>query len=73
MPEFPSVSSSQDIVHPTCLKCGVPMWLIRIEPAAERGSETHFFECQACQNETTEVVKSHRWVNGKEFDRFSGM
>jgi hypothetical protein len=47
----------QDIVHPTCAKCGAPMWLTRIEPD-EPGSEKRTFECQACQNEAIEIVKN---------------
>jgi hypothetical protein len=48
---------SQDIVHPTCAKCGAPMWLTRIEPD-EPASEQRTFECQACQNEAIEIVKN---------------
>ena len=44
---------AHDIVHPTCAKCGAPMWLTRIEPD-EPGSEKRTFECQACQNELVE-------------------
>jgi hypothetical protein len=36
---------SPDIVHPTCAKCGGPMWLTRIEPD-EPGSEQRTFECK---------------------------
>jgi hypothetical protein len=45
-----------DIVHPTCPKCGAPMWLTRI---AQDGSgwQQRTFECQACQNETIDVVQ----------------
>ena len=56
MPQFQSIPHSQDIVHPTCPKCGAPMWLTRIEPD-EPGSEKRIFECQACQNELVEVIK----------------
>ena len=56
MRQFDSIPHSQDIVHPTCAKCGAPMWLTRIEPD-EPGSEKRTFECQACQNEAIEVVK----------------
>jgi hypothetical protein len=52
-----SIPHSQDIVHPTCAKCGAPMWLTRIEPD-EPGLEKRTFECQACQNEAIEIVKN---------------
>jgi hypothetical protein len=45
-----------EIVHPTCARCGAPMWLIRIEPD-EPGKALQTFECQACGNSTDEVVK----------------
>jgi hypothetical protein len=32
MRQFQVTQPSQDIVHPTCAKCGAPMWLTRIEP-----------------------------------------
>ena len=32
MRQFESIPHSEDIVHPTCAKCGAPMWLTRIEP-----------------------------------------
>jgi hypothetical protein len=56
MSQFQPTPHSQDIVHPTCAKCGAPMWLTRIEPE-EPGSEKRTFECQACQNELVEAVK----------------
>ena len=56
MRQFESNPHLQDIVHPTCAKCGAPMWLARIEPD-EPGSEKRTFECQACQNDAIEVVK----------------
>jgi hypothetical protein len=48
MRQFQSTSDLQEIVHPTCAKCGAPMWLTRIEPDGP-GLEKHTFECQACQ------------------------
>ncbi len=56
MRQSQSIPYAQDIVHPTCAKCGAPMWLTRIEPD-EPGSEKRTFECQACQNELVEVIK----------------
>jgi hypothetical protein len=56
MRQFDYISHSEDIVHPTCAKCGAPMWLTRIGPD-EPNSEKRTFECQACQNEAIEVVK----------------
>jgi hypothetical protein len=55
MRQFQSIPHTQDIAHPTCAKCGAPMWLTRIEPDGP-GSEKRTFECQACQNEVIEVV-----------------
>jgi hypothetical protein len=48
-----------EIVHPTCVRCGAPMWLTRIEPET-LGSETHTFECQACGNSASQSVKLAR-------------
>ena len=45
----------QEIEHPRCARCGVPMWLTRIEPYAP-GQEQQTFECQACGNSLVEVV-----------------
>jgi hypothetical protein len=45
-----------EIVHPTCARCGAPMWLTRIErdgPCHEK----QMFECQACGNSTMDTVK----------------
>ena len=56
MRQFQVNSPSEDIVHPTCAKCGAPMWLTRIEPDGP-GSEKRTFECQACQNEAIEIVR----------------
>jgi hypothetical protein len=56
MRQFQSIPQLQDIVHPTCAKCGAPMWLTRIEPDGP-GSERRTFECQACQNEVIDFVK----------------
>ena len=56
MRQFEVIPPAQDIVHPTCAKCGAPMWLIRLEPDGP-GSQQRTFECQACQNEAIEIVK----------------
>jgi hypothetical protein len=56
MRQFEDIPPAQDIVHPTCAKCGAPMWLIRLEPVGP-GSQQRTFECQACQNEAVEIVK----------------
>ena len=47
-----------EIEHPECAKCGAAMWLTRIEPY-EPDHDQRTFECQACGNSTTEIVK-HR-------------
>ena len=54
------IPESEDIVHPTCAKCGAPMLLARIE-RDEPGWQKRTFERQACQNEAIELVKC-RWV-----------
>jgi hypothetical protein len=54
MRQTQSIPHSQTIAHPTCAKCGAPMWLIR--PGGP-GSQQRTFECQACQNEAIEIVK----------------
>ena len=57
MRQFESIPHSQDIVHPTCAKCGAPMWLTRIKSGGP-ASEQRIFECQVCQNELIELVKN---------------
>jgi hypothetical protein len=47
---------TEDILHPRCPECGIPIWLTRIEPDGI-GSEKRTFECQACQKQTIETVK----------------
>jgi DNA-directed RNA polymerase subunit RPC12/RpoP len=53
MQRFSIQQSSQEIEHHECAKCGAPMWLTRIEPDHDRRT----FECQACGNSKTEIVK----------------
>jgi len=48
-----------DIVHPTCARCGAPMWLIRIEPE-EPGKQRQTFECKACDNSVQEIA-AFKW------------
>jgi len=48
----------QEIAHPRCATCGAPMWLTRIEPY-EPDHDQRTFECEACGNSTTEIIK-HR-------------
>ena len=38
---------SLEITHPTCERCGAPMWLTRIEPDRPH-HERRTFECKAC-------------------------
>jgi transposase-like protein len=47
MREFLSVPVDVEITHPTCERCGAPMWLTRIEPDRPR-HERRTFECKAC-------------------------
>ena len=59
MRQFEVIPPAQDIVHPTCAKCGAPMWLTRV--AADGPDwEQRTFECQACQNEAIDVVRKDR-------------
>jgi DNA-directed RNA polymerase subunit RPC12/RpoP len=51
-----SVQSSQEVELPECTKCGAPMWLTHIEPD-EPDHDRRTFECQACGNSKTEIVK----------------
>jgi hypothetical protein len=44
-----------DIVHPTCARCGAPMWLVRIEPD-EPHKQRQTFECKGCGNSVDEIV-----------------
>jgi len=56
MRQFESIPHSQDTVHPTCAKCGAPMWLTRIEPDFPH-HEKRTFECKACGGTRTVIVK----------------
>jgi hypothetical protein len=48
--------SQQEIAHPLCDKCQMPMWLTEIEPDfPHRDKRT--FECKACGGTTTIFVK----------------
>ena len=64
MRQFEVISPAQDIVHPTCPKCGASMWLTRIAPDGP-GWEQRTFECQACQNEAIDVVRRDHPYNAK--------
>jgi hypothetical protein len=46
----------QIFAHSDCAKCGVPMWLAQIEPRVA-GQHLRTFECHACGNTTTEIVR----------------
>ena len=45
-----------EIAHPTCERCGAPMWLTRIEPD-KPDHDRRTFECKACGKTVVEVVK----------------
>ena len=46
----------QEIEHPRCDRCGVPMWLTQIQhDKPEHDKWT--FKCPACESERTEIVK----------------
>jgi len=51
-----SVIFPDEIEHPACARCGVPMWLSRIEPE-EMDTDRRTFECKACGATTMEIVK----------------
>jgi hypothetical protein len=42
--------------QPKCPKCGLPMWLARIEPD-KPDHDRRTFECPSCEHSHTEVVK----------------
>ena len=48
--------SSQEIERLECTNCGEPMWLTHIEPD-EPDHDRRTFECLACGNSKTEIVK----------------
>jgi hypothetical protein len=58
-PTFQAVYPDE-IVHPTCARCGVRMWLMRIEPD-EPGREKRTFECEACGRTATQWGKKLRY------------
>ena len=66
MRQFEVIPPAQDIVHPTCAKCGAPMWLTRIDPDGP-SLEKRTFECQACQNEAIDVVRKDRQCSDNGF------
>jgi hypothetical protein len=49
--------SQQELAHPECVWCGGPMWMTRIEPYALPDHDQRTFECKACGNSKTEIVK----------------
>jgi hypothetical protein len=51
-------SHLDEVVRPTCAKCGTPMWLTRVEPDGP-SLDKQTFECPACENDLIEVVKHH--------------
>ena len=68
MRQFQSTSDLQEIVHPTCAKCGAPMWLTRIEPDGP-GLEKRTFECQACQRDCRSRQISIAQASAMQYDR----
>ena len=56
MRQFNITVYPQEIVHPQCDRCGVPMGLARIEPD-KPNHDKRTFECPACKGEITEIVK----------------
>ncbi|MGB9369754.1 MAG: hypothetical protein WCE79_27485 [Xanthobacteraceae bacterium] len=43
--------------RPTCTKCGAPTMLARIAPSGEPGYDNRTFECPACGNIDSAVLK----------------
>lgn len=43
--------------RPTCAKCAAPMMLARIEPTGEPGNDYRTFECPACGNIESAVLR----------------
>jgi transposase-like protein len=53
---YDSIPLKFDIPGPNCPKCGLPMWLARIEPD-KPDYDRRTFECPECDHSLTEVVK----------------
>jgi hypothetical protein len=45
-----------EVEHPKCGKCGVSMWLARIEPD-KPDFDKRTYECPVCENVVAEIVK----------------
>ena len=43
-------------LSPRCIKCGLPMFLSRIEPADEADHDRRTFECTTCRRSQTVTV-----------------
>jgi hypothetical protein len=43
--------------QPSCPKCGLPMFLERIEPADQQDYDKRHFECTNCDHAETLIVK----------------
>jgi transposase-like protein len=56
MRDFHYDPGKPEIAHPTCTRCGAPMWLTRIEPD-KPDHDRRTFECKACRKTVVEVVK----------------
>jgi hypothetical protein len=56
MREFHLNPLKVEIAHPTCERCGTPMWLTRIEPD-KVDHDKRTFECKACSHLVVEIVK----------------
>jgi len=52
-------ADSAAFMQPVCSKCGVPLWLTRIEPD-KPGFARRSFECPRCQNQISEVIELER-------------
>jgi len=51
-----SIPPKQEMLHPSCPDCGMPMLLARIEPY-QPDYDKRTFECQACLKEVIKIVK----------------
>ena len=56
MPEPRNAPNEPEVEHPQCKECGVPMWLVWLEPL-KPDQVKGMFECKSCGATVTEVVK----------------
>ena len=57
-PQF-TVTDARDLKHPDCDRCGVAMWLMRIQPD-KIGRQIRTFECADCGRTVSVSVSTTR-------------